>query len=83
MKMMKNELNSIKPKTKGKDFVSESKNSNYPGKSPWGGQNNSGYSTVRKTSNNNSGNYNNYNNKNQTKQTEANSTKARGLEGKF
>ena len=67
MKMMKNELNSIKPKTKGKDFVSESKNSNYPGKSPRGGQNNSGYSTVRKTSNNNSGNYNNYNNKNQTK----------------
>ena len=67
MKMMKNELNQIKPKNiKGKDTTtgSDSKNANYPGKSPRGGQN-QGY--TKKNYNSNSGNYNNSNNKNQQK----------------
>ena len=72
MKMMKNELNQIKPKAKGynKDFTTESKNSNYPGKSPRGGHNQGGY--TKKTFNSNSGNYNNYNNKNQPKSNNGN-----------
>ena len=66
MKMMKNELNQVKLKSTGTEFNSaESKNSNYPGKSPRGGQNHH-QGNFKKTFNN-SKNYNNYNNKNQPK----------------
>ena len=67
MKMMKTELNAIKPRnTKGKDTTtSDSKNANYPGKSPRGGQN-QGY-TPKKNYNSNSGNYSNSSNKNHQK----------------
>ena len=67
MKLMKNELNAIKPKHRGKDTTtstsSDSKNAYHPGKTQRGGHNN--YQGSGKKNFNNSGNYNSNNNKNQ------------------
>ena len=64
MKMMKNELNAIKPKQQYNDNNYTPKNANYPGKSQRGG-NHQGYSTKTKTTySNNYGNSNNGNRNN-------------------